>query len=126
MANQPLVAGIVNKINNVPLSTVVRCSLRRTRNVVQKFGALGPIGSAAGQFRFEGSIDLAVPQLGLEIDVDALAASPTGFSFQFSKGAMRYTVTGAFIADDGIDNDPAQGETNNAVRIVATEMFRTA
>lgn len=124
--NLPLVGGIVTKINNVPLSTVVKASMRRSRNVTQKYGALGPIGSAPGQYKFEGTLDFAVPQAGMEIDIDALSASPTGFSFQFSKGAFRYTVTGAHISDDGIDNDPAQGETNNQVRIVATEMFRVA
>lgn len=122
MANLPLVGGVVTKINNVPLATTVKVSLRRSRNVTQKFGPFGPIGSAPGQFKFEGTLDLAVPQTGLEIDVDGLAASPTGFSFQFSKGLKRYLVTGCHIADDGFDNDPSQGETNNQVRIVATEM----
>lgn len=126
MANNPLVGGIVNKINNVAMSTVVKCSLRRSRNVAQKYGALGPIGSAPGQYKFEGTLDFAVPVAGMEIDIDALSSSPTGFSFQFSKGAFRYTVTGTHIADDGIDNDPQQGETNNQVRIVATEMIRIA
>lgn len=126
MANNPLVGGVVASINNVPVTTTTRVSLRRTRNVAQKYGPFGPIGSAPGQFKFQGTLTLAVPQTGLEVDLDALAASPTGFSLQFQKGAMRYLVTGCFISDDGLTNDPMQGETDNEVGIVATEMIRIA
>jgi hypothetical protein len=126
MANTPLVGGVVTKLNNVPLATTVKVSFRRTRNVTQKYGPLGPIGSAPGQYKFEGTLDLAAPLAGLEIDIDTLSANPLGFSLQFSKGAFRYLVTGCHIADDGFDNDPLMAETNNQVRIVATEMIRIA
>jgi hypothetical protein len=122
MANLPLVAGIVTAIQNQPMVTVTKVSLRRTRAVAQRYGALGPIGSAAGPYKFQGTLTFAVPISGLEIDIDALSALPTGFSINFSKGARRYLVRGCFISEDGVDNNPETAETDNQVSIVATEM----
>jgi hypothetical protein len=126
MANLPLVAGVVTSIDSVPLTTTTKVSLRRSRAVTQKFGPFGAIGSAAGPFKFQGTLEFAVPISGLEIDVDALAASPTGFSMNFSRGSKRYLATGCFIADDSLDNDPEAAQTSTSIGIVATECFPTS
>lgn len=126
MANQPLVSGIVTAIQNQPMLTTTKVSLKRSRAVTQKFGALGAIGTAVGPFKFQGTLTFAVPVAGLEIDIDALAALPNGFSMNFSKGARRYLITGCQINEDGIDNDPESANTDNQVSIMATEMVRTA
>lgn len=126
MANLPLVAGVVVSVNSVPVTTTTKVSLKRSRSVTQKYGPFGAIGSATGPFKFQGQLEFAVPLAGMEIDIDALAASPTGFSINFSKGAMRYLATGCFIADDSLDNDPEAAQTSNSVSIVATEVIRTA
>lgn len=122
MANLPLVAGVVLAINNIPITSNTRVSVKRNRNVTQKYGPFGPIGSAPGQYKISGNLSLAVPKTGLEIDIDALSASDTGFSITFQKGSKRYLVTGAHIADDEITNDPESGNTDNPVSFVATEM----
>jgi hypothetical protein len=121
--NLPLVSGVVLAINNIPVVTNTRVSVKRARNVTQKYGALGPIGSAPGQFKISGTLTLAVPKAGMEIDIDALSASETGFSVTFQKGLNRYLITGSHIADDGLENDPESGNTDNVVNFVATELI---
>lgn len=122
MANLPLVGAVVTAINSIPMTTTTKISLKRTRAVAQRFGPFGAIGTAAGPFKFQGTLTFAVPVAGLEIDIDTLNSSPTGFSINFSKGARRYLVRGAFIQEDGLDNTPETAETDNTLSIVATEM----
>lgn len=123
MANNPLVGAVVLAINNIPVSTNTKVNVKRSRNVTQKFGPFGAIGSSPGQYKVSGTLSLAVPKAGMEVDLDALSASETGFSVTFQKGLNRYLITGAHIADDALTNDPLQGETDNEVNFVATEMI---
>lgn len=121
--NLPLVGGVVLAIDNIPIVSNTRVNVKRTRNVTQKYGALGPIGSAKGQFKISGTLSLAVPKQGMEVDIDGLSARDEGFSVTFQKGTNRYLITGAHISDDTLTNDPLQGETDNEVNFVATEMI---
>lgn len=123
MANLPLVKGVVTSINHIPMTTTTKVSIKRTRNITQKFGPFGPIGSAPGQYKISGNLSFAVPKTGLEIDIDALSASDTGFSITFQKGTKTYLITGAHIADDEISNDPETANTDNVVNFSATEMI---
>jgi len=124
VANLPLVAGVVLAIDNVPIVSTTKISVSRNRNVTQKFGPFGPIGSAPGQYKIKGTMTLAVPKSGLEVDIDALSASETGFSVTYQKGTMRFLITGAHIADENLDNDPESGNTDDVVNFVATEQIR--
>jgi hypothetical protein len=122
MANNPLVGGAVFAIDSTKLSTTTKVSAKRTRNIAQKYGPLGPIGSGKGQYKITGTLSFAVPKAGLEVDLDALSAQDGGFSISFQKGTKRYILRGCEITDDAFSNDPLQGETDNEVSFTATEM----
>jgi hypothetical protein len=126
MSNLPLVAGIVTSIDSIPMLTTTKVSIKRMRKVTKKFGPTGPIGTAVGPYQITAVLTFAVPVAGIEIDIDSLSARPGGFSFNFSKGARRYLVTGCQLSEDSIDNDPENADTNNQVTIEATDMVRTA
>lgn len=122
MANQPLIGGVVFAINGTRLSTTTKVSVKRTRNIAQKYGPMGPIGSGKGQYKITGTLSLAVPKVGLEVDLDALSVADGGFTISFQKGAKRYILRGCEITDDALSNDPLQGETDDEVSFAATSM----
>jgi hypothetical protein len=114
------------EINNVAVVSVTKVTAKRSRQVTVKFGAFGAIGSAKGQFKVTGTITLAVPKAGLEIDLQALSDSEDGFSVNYPKGAERWACYGAHLSDDEISNTPEAGETEVTLNFVAAEMVRVA
>lgn len=126
MASNPLVGQVPVEINNVAVVSVTKVTAKRSRQVTVKFGAFGAIGSAKGQFKVTGTITLAVPKAGLEIDLQALSDSEDGFSVNYPKGAERWACYGAHLSDDEISNTPEAGETEVTLNFVAAEMVRVA
>ncbi len=97
MANMPLVGGVTS-IDNVPLTTTAKVSLKRSRTVTQKFGAVRPDRERARLRRRQ--IERALELELTEIDTDALSARDEGFSFQYQKGAKRYITANAICVRD--------------------------
>ncbi len=126
MANNPLVGQVPVEINNVAVVSVTKVTAKRSRQVTVKFGAFGAIGSAKGHFKVTGTITLAVPKAGLEIDLQALSESEEGFSINYPKGAERWACYGCHLSDDELSNTPEAGETEVTLNFVAAEMVRVA
>jgi len=126
MPFNPLVGQIPIEINNVGVASITKVSIKRARQVTVKFGAFGPIGSAKGFYKVSGTLTLAVPKVGLEIDLQALSDSEEGFTITFPKGAERWAVYGAHLSDDDLMNTPEPGDTETTVNFVAAEMLRIA
>jgi len=126
MGNLPLVSQIPIEINNSPVASITKVSAKRSRQITVKFGALGSIGAGKGQFKVSGTMTLALPKAGLEIDLQALCDSEDGFSINYPKGAERWACYGAHISDDELSNTPEPGETEVTINFVATEMVRVA
>lgn len=126
MANNPLVGQIPIEVNNLTVVSITKVTVKRTRQVTVKFGALGPIGTARGFYKVQGTLTLAVPKAGLEIDLEALSNSEDGFTVTFSKGVERWACFGCHLSDDDLSNTPEAGETEVNVNFVAAELVRIA
>lgn len=124
MSNLPLVGAAPTYINDVPYITVLKINVKRTRNVVIKKGAFGSIGAAKGQPQIAGTITLAVPKTGLEIDLQAWFNSDTGYSISYPKGTERWKLYGAYINEDDFSSDYEPGNTEVTLNIVAADMDR--
>jgi hypothetical protein len=126
MPFNPLVGQVPVEINNVAVASITKVTIKRARQVTVKFGAFGPIGSGKGFYKVQGTLTLAVPKAGLEIDLQALSDSEEGFSITFPKGAEKWACYGTHLSDDEISNTPEPGDTEVMVNFVAAEMLRIA
>jgi len=126
MPFNPLVGQVPVEVNNSAVTSITKVTIKRARQVTVKFGALGPIGSAKGFYKVQGTLTLAVPKVGLEIDLQALSDSEDGFSLTFPKGAEKWACYGCHLSDDDLNNTPEAGDTEVTVNFVAAEMLRIA
>jgi hypothetical protein len=126
MPFNPLVGQVPVEINNSVVTSITKVTIKRARQVTVKFGALGPIGSAKGFYKVQGTLTLAVPKAGLEIDLQALSDSEDGFSVTFPKGTEKWACYGCHLSDDDLSNTPEPGDTEVNVNFVAAEMLRIA
>jgi hypothetical protein len=126
MPFNPLVGQVPIEVNNVAVASITKVSIKRSRQVTTKFGAFGPIGTSRGFFKVTGTLTLAVPKAGLEIDLQALSDSEEGFSITFPKGAERWAVYGAHLSDDDISNTPEAGDAEVTLNFAAAELIRIA
>lgn len=124
MANQPLVGAAPFSINDVPVITVTKMSFKRSRPITIKKGAFGSIGAAKGQPTITGTITLAVPKTGLEIDLQAWFNSEDGYSCGFPKGTERWKAYGVYINEDDFNSDYEPGNTEQTLNLVAADMDR--
>jgi len=126
MPFNPLVGQVPIEVNNVAVASITKVSIKRARQVTVKFGAFGPIGTAKGFYKVTGALTLAVPKVGLEIDLQALSDSEEGFTITFPKGAERWACYGCHLSDDDLSNTPEAGDTETTVNFVAAELLRIA
>lgn len=109
-----LVGQVPVELNNVPHSTITKCSAKGQQQVSNKYGAYGYIGASKGQAKGTFSLNLAVPKTGLEADFQALDGDD-GFTITYQLGTMRYMLLNCHWNDDSFDNDPESGNTEYTV-----------
>lgn len=126
MPFNPLVGQVPIEVNNVAVVSITKVTIKRSRQVTVKFGAFGAIGTSRGFYKVSGTLTLAVPVAGLEIDLQALSDSEDGFSITFPKGAERWACYGAHLSDDDLSNTPEAGDTETNLSFVAAELLRIA
>jgi len=122
----PLVSQIPVEVNNQPVISITKVNAKRSRQVTVKYGPYGAIGAGRGHYKINGTLTLALPKAGLEVDLQALSDSEEGFSLNYPKGAERWACYGCHLSDDELSNTPEAGETEVNLNFVAEEMVRIA
>jgi len=124
MANLVLQNVAACEINNTFVVTVTKMSVDGDQPVTVKFGAQGSIGSAVGFEKVTGTLELAVPVTGLEIDVVGALNDPKGFTFSFPIGSEKHCLFGAKRNKRSFSNTPETGESTFSFAFTATEWIR--
>lgn len=121
MPNISIVGQIPLEIDHAFTITATAFDVSVSTPTQVKKGAFGPIGTAQGIEDVTSSIRFAVPSSGLEVDLAALAAKPTGFTISYSLGANKYALIGCRINNKGTTNDPGSGNAEVTIGVTATE-----
>lgn len=124
MANQPLVGQVPVQLNFVPVTTITNVTSKRNRTNQVKKGAYGAIGTAKGVPGVSGTFELALPQAGLEFDLELLWDSPQGFTLTYQVGVKRYMLLGCQVESDDLANTPESGDAKITVSFTATDRKR--
>lgn len=123
----PTIVGPIQcKFNYQFALTVTEFTYRKARQVTQKFGAQGPIGTAIGQVKINGSAIFAVPRTGMEFDFDAALDSPDGFAFSFTKGSQKFVAKFCYWDGQDIRSVMETGDSAVTVNFSGTLEVRTA
>jgi len=124
MSNLPLVGQLPVQLNFVDVTTMTNVQISKSRTNTIKVGHKGPIGTARGVPKIQGTFDLAVAMAGSEFDLEVLWNTPGGSTITYQEGIDRYMLIGVEVEKEDLSNTPESGDTKKSVSFTATERRR--